>query len=105
MRNTSYSSGSQSLDVSPILKDTGFMEKARRSHTVHRTICHDPQQPRGEAKLMGGSCVRGSEQTAGGELNARGAALSLGAPSGCPVPATVPPEGKFMLGSGSESQG
>lgn len=58
------------------------MEKTRRSHTVRRTICHDPQQPRREAKLMGGSCVRGSEQTDGGDLNARGAALPLGAPEG-----------------------
>ena len=90
------------------------MEKAQRSHTVHPTICHDPQQPRAETKLMGGSCVWGSEQTDGGGLNPRAVALSLGAPggqaarcapSGCPVPATVPPEGKFMLGSGSESQG
>lgn len=90
------------------------MEKALRSQTVPRAICHSPQQSRGETKLMGGSRVRRSEQVDSGGLSAQGAALSSGAPGGqagrCapnrrPGPATVPLEGKFTLGSGLESQG
>lgn len=46
------------------------MEKALRSQTVPCTICHSPQQSRGETKLMGGSRVWGSEQADSGGLRA-----------------------------------
>lgn len=64
------------------------MEKARRSHTVHPTICHDPQQPRAETKLMGRSCVWGSEQTDGGGLNPRAEPQEGGQPGVPPAAAS-----------------
>ena len=67
------------------------MEKALRSQTVPRTICHSPQQSRGETKLMGGSHVRGSEQADSGGLSARGAALSSGAREGRQAGVPPPP--------------
>lgn len=72
------------------------MEKALRSQTVPCTICHSPQQSRGETKLMGGSRVWGSEQADSGGLRARGAALSPREPPEGGQ-AGVPPTGTQVL--------
>lgn len=89
------------------------MEKTRRSHTVHVQFCHDPQQPRREAKLMGGAAF-GARARLTGTRNARWGGPALGssqragsqvcAPGGCPVPVNCPLRRvSSRLGSGSES--